>query len=333
MSDLRLDPINGQWVAIAKNRIQRPMEFVPMEQRRQQLLCPFCKGNEEQTPDALALYDQEGSILEEQKPWSVRVVPNKYPSFSKNGKMDQPCSSGPPEFCSSNSGHGTQELIIPSPRHIASISELTDTELRLAFQVAQERINYLRTADDVQHAMLFMNCRFAAGASLSHIHLQLIGSPVVSSHLRSRVERDQAHRQQHGCSLIESLMNWEIEQAQRVVELTDEFCVVCPYASRCPFQVRIIPRNTGSGFLDLSSDAITELALHCKTVVTKLESHLQEPAYNLLLHLDPFANEQGNWFVELLPRLTKGAGFELGTDIWVNPVPPESAAEQLKSEQ
>jgi len=330
MSDLRLDPITGQWVAIAKNRIQRPMEFVPMEQRRQQLLCPFCKGNEEQTPVAIALYDEEGSSLSEPKPWSVRVVPNKYPSFSKNGKVDPP-AAGPAEICSSNSGNGTQELIIPSPRHITSISELTDTELRLAFQVAQERISDLRSVDDVQHAMLFMNCRFAAGASLSHIHLQLIGSPVVSGHLQCRVDRDQAHRKEHGCSLIESLMNWEIEQSERVVELTDAFCVVCPFASRCPFQVRIIPRNTDSGFLDLNSDVIAELASHCRTVVKKLESHLQEPAYNLLLHLDPFASEQGNWFVELLPRLTKGAGFELGTDIWVNPVPPESAAEQLRS--
>ncbi len=331
MSDLRHDPINGQWVAIAKNRIQRPMEFVPMEQRRQQLLCPFCKGNEEQTPAAIALYDLDGLLEGDTKSWNARVVPNKYPSFSKNGTVDQPRWSEPPGICNTSDGYGTQELIIPSPRHVTSLSELTDTEVSLVFQVAQERIRFLKSVDDVRHAMLFMNCRFAAGASLSHIHFQLIGSPVVSGHLQSRVERDQAHRQQHGCSLIESLMNWEIEQSQRVVKLTDTFCVVCPFASRCPFQVRIIPRNTGLCFLDLQSDAIAELGLHCKTVVQNLESHLQEPAYNLLLHLDPFDTAQGNWFVELMPRLTKGAGFELGTDIWVNPVPPEAAAEQLKS--
>lgn len=302
-----------------------------MEQRRQQLLCPFCKGNEEQTPAAIALYDLDGLLEGDTKSWNARVVPNKYPSFSKNGTVDQPRWSEPPGICNTSDGYGTQELIIPSPRHVTSLSELTDTEVSLVFQVAQERIRFLKSVDDVRHAMLFMNCRFAAGASLSHIHFQLIGSPVVSGHLQSRVERDQAHRQQHGCSLIESLMNWEIEQSQRVVKLTDTFCVVCPFASRCPFQVRIIPRNTGLCFLDLQSDAIAELGLHCKTVVQNLESHLQEPAYNLLLHLDPFDTAQGNWFVELMPRLTKGAGFELGTDIWVNPVPPEAAAEQLKS--
>ena len=75
---------------------------------------------------------------------------------------------------------------------------------------------------------------------------------------------------------------------------------------------------------------LAELAVHCKNVITSLESQIEEPAYNLLLHLDPLASDHGNWFVELLPRLTKGAGFELGTDIWVNPVPPESAAEQLR---
>ena len=220
MSDLRHDPINDQWVAIAKNRIQRPMEFVPMEQRRQQLLCPFCKGNEEQTPAEIALYDQDGMALAEPKAWSVRVVPNKYPSFSSNGDVNQPHPTGPAEICSSNSRRGAQELIIPSPRHITSVSELTDAELQLTFKVAQDRIKHLRATREVKHAMLFMNCRSAAGASLSHIHLQLVGSPVVSSRLQNRVDRDQAYRKEHGCSLIESLMNWEIEQSQRCLLYT-----------------------------------------------------------------------------------------------------------------
>ena len=201
MSDLRHDPINDQWVAIAKNRNQRPMEFVPMEKRHQQLLCPFCKGNEEQTPAPIAHYDENGLIQSEPKTWTVRVVPNKYPSFSLNGSVD-PVSGGESELCGSSSDHGVQELIIPSPRHITSISELTEEELKLALQAAQDRIKDLQSRDDVKHAMLFMNCRFAAGASLGHIHLQLIGSPVISSHLQNRVDRDLAHRQKHGCALI-----------------------------------------------------------------------------------------------------------------------------------
>ena len=329
MSDLRHDPINDQWVAIAKNRNQRPMEFVPMEKRHQQLLCPFCKGNEEQTPAAIAHYDENGVVQSDAKAWTARVVPNKYPSFSLNGSVDRSSGAGQSELCGSNSQHGVQELIIPSSRHIISISELTEAEFELALRVAQDRIKDLKSRQDVKHAMLFMNCRFAAGASLGHIHLQLIGSPVISSHLQNRVDRDLAHRQSHGCSLIESLTNWEIEQSERVVELTDSFCVVCPYASRSPFQVRFIPRSNIC-FLDLQTQVLAELAAHCQKVIKSLESLIEEPAYNLLLHLDPLASDHGNWFVELLPRLTKGAGFELGTDIWVNPVPPESAAEQLR---
>jgi len=329
MSDLRHDPINDQWVAIAKNRKQRPMEFVPMEKRRQQLLCPFCKGNEEQTPVPIAHYDENGLIQEAPQSWAVRVVPNKYPSFSHNGSVERPVGADSSELCSSSSSHGVQELIIPSSRHITSISELTELEFQLSLKAAQDRIKDLKSRQDVKHAMLFMNCRFAAGASLGHIHLQLIGSPVISSHLQNRVDRDLAHRQSHDCSLIESLTNWEIEQSERVVELTDSFCVVCPYASRSPFQVRFIPRSN-TGFLELQTPALAELAGHCQKVIKSLESLIEEPAYNLLLHLDPLASEHCNWFVELMPRLTKGAGFELGTDIWVNPVPPESAAEKLR---
>jgi len=342
MSDLRHDPINDQWVAIAKNRIGRPTEFAPAEQLRQQIICPFCKGNEDETPTAILGYRTDGNLMGEQDDsdsWLVRVVPNKYPSFSNfiaNGSEDKsssannskpPAETGPHQACQH---HGIQELIIPSSRHITSVSELTDDELQLTLKAAQTRIADLKKMDGIEHAMLFMNCRLAAGASLGHIHLQLIGSPVISRHLKSRVDRDDANRREHGCSLINTLVNWEIEQGDRIVALTDNFCVVCPFASRFAFQVRIIPRDPRIGFLEMESSLQTELAAHIKNLVTKFESQIEKPAYNLLLHLDPFKSDQGCWYIELLPRLTRGAGYELGTDVWVNPISPEFAARRLR---
>lgn len=337
MSDLRHDPINDQWVAVAKNRRDRPMEFVPLEQLRQQIICPFCKGNEDETPEALSSYDELGnqkSKDDDVSDWTVRVVTNKFPSFSNpDSTVSAPEVKGSAiHKCSRH--HGVQELIIPSPRHINSICELTQQELVVTWKVAQERISELKEMDGIEHAMLFMNCRSEAGASLGHIHFQLIGSPVISHHLQSRVQRDLANREEHGCSIIESLMKWEIEQKERVVELTDRFCVVCPFASRFAFQVRIIPRDMKVDFLKMDVQSLTELSTLCRNLVEKLESQHDRPAYNMLLHLDPFKSQEAqetNWYIELVPRLTKGAGYELGTDIWVNPVPPESAARRLRS--
>lgn len=340
MSDLRHDPINDQWVSIARNRRDRPMEFVPMEQVRQQLICPFCKGNEEETPEALAAYHSDGRLLtpeDDPSVWTVRVVPNRYPSFSSSSRSTQiePITGtqnyGPYQ---TNRAHGIQELIIPSSRHITSLSELTDRELSLSFQAYQDRIKQAQSVEFVKHAMLFMNCRLAAGASLGHIHTQLLGTPVIGSKLRCRVDRNDAHFKSTGRSLIESMATWEIAQEARIVDLTDNFCIVCPFASRFAFQVWIIPRVHQFDFLNCSDAERDELATHCRNLVQRFESVLDNPAYNLLFHIDPFdVSNSGHGYFELFPRLTRAAGFEWGTDIWINPVPPEAAARRLRSEE
>lgn len=339
MSDLRLDPINQRWVTIARNRRERPMEFVPMEQLRQQLICPFCKGNEEETPSALAAYRPDGSILlndEDLSNWSARVVPNRYPSFSFRAAedRDQPDlgnqSYGPFEC---NHSQGIQELIIPSSRHVSSLSELTDEELELSFRACRDRLEHAKSLKYIKHVMLFMNCRLAAGASLGHIHYQLLGTPVVSESLMSRAQRAEAYWNKNGHSMLVDLGKWEMAQEARVVDVTDNFCVVCPFASRFAFQVWIIPRNENFDFISCDEEVRNELAWHCRSIVTKYESTLDTPAYNLLFHTDPFESVNGQiGYFELFPRLTLAAGFELGTDIWVNPVAPESAARRLRPE-
>jgi len=179
--------------------------------------------------------------------------------------------------------------------------------------------------------MLFMNCRSAAGASLGHVHLQLIGSPVVSEHLQGRLNRNLESVQRHGQSLIRRIMAWEQEQKIRIIKQTDNFCVFCPYASRFAFQVWIVPKDPQNGFIECPPAKRNELAQLCRSMVVQLEKLLDQPAYNLLLHTAPFGDaDYDHWYFELFPRLTCAAGFEWGTDIWVNPVSPEMATRRLQ---
>ena len=182
----------------------------------------------------------------------------------------------------------------------------------------------------IEHAMLFMNCRAEAGASLQHIHAQLIGTPILPNALSQRWDRMKQHLDEFGNSILEQICHWEQEEAERVVEESENFLVLCPYASRFGYQLWIVPKQR---FLfETMPDTIAhELGQLTRRYVQGLESLLDQPAYNLLFHFAPRKySDSEHWFVEIFPRLTRPAGFEWGTGWWVNSFAPEMVAEQFR---
>ena len=346
MSDLRHDPIDDVWVTMAGNRRSRPMEFVTLAQRSQAMICRFCGGNEAETATPIVVFGEDGqdskvnSAITDQlaEIWSSRVITNKYPSFSIDGQNESSpvIASGDdhewPTSVRVNQSPGLQELIIPTPRHCDSISGLNDNELEVSFLAIQHRLNAIRTEAEIAHAMLFLNCRAEAGASLGHVHWQLIGTPVVSSQLQRRAARERDHQSEFGSSLIGNLVDWERKQQIRIVCETENFVVYCPFASRFPFQIHITPRDPSLSLFDCPADIRYELAWHCRDMVKRLERLLEDAAYNILLQLPPMERvDQDPWYLQIFPRISKPAGFELGSDIWINPVTPEAASQALRS--
>ena len=334
MSDIRFDPITGHWVTIAPNRNDRPVEFIPSERVVKRILCPFCAGNELETPTSLASYDKLGNQVSQDQPWTARVFANKYPSFSVAGDNDVPVANGQAPnngLYKSQSAHGIQELVIPTCRHLQSLGQLTAEENRVTHFAYRDRI--ASAADQgLAHAMLFTNCRSSAGASLEHIHTQLIVAPILSDAVRRRVERNSEYHQKHQCHLVHALNEWELSREDRVVEQSENFTMICPYASRFAFQTWIVPKPELPTFHHCSESILEELAILSRKQLLRLESLFDEPAYNVLFHLPPFADmDTQPWYVEIFPRVTTPAGFELGTDIWVNPVSPESATRRLRN--
>lgn len=330
MSDLRHDPIFDQWVAIAEIRRERPLEFFPADQLRKQIICPFCRGNEDETPGTIAAWDRHGRKLELPAidRWSTRVIPNKYPTYELGGRKQEEPDPAPYRACELP---GLQELIIPTPRHVCSLSELEVGEFSVALLAAQQRIEAWRQSQAVKHAMLFKNCRHEAGASIEHTHFQLLGSPLVSRSLEQRAARFGESLGQTGKTPLESLVAFEERQELRVIARGRHFVMLCPFASRMAFQVWIIPRHRPPPFWDCPPEMLDELAELGLSVVGRLEQLLSQPGYNWMLHQLPFASA-GNehWFVEIFPRLSKIAGYELGTEIWVNAVSPEAAVKRLR---
>ena len=341
MPDFRFDPISARWVAIASNRAARPMEFVsPEETLSPDVVCPFCKGHEDETPKQLEVWDKEGRRVADADPdfdWSTRVVPNKFPAFPSDAPINpfdtNVLSDLHEEFgpYDQNRSSGAQELIIPTPRHISSFGDLKKSEAVISIAAVTTRFAAMKKKPGIRHGMLFMNCRSAAGASLSHAHLQLIGSPVLSQMMKDRLRRNQRHLQKHGQTVMQSVITWEKAKKKRMITETDDFCVVCPFASRAAFQIWLIPKKSFHDFASIDRKMRDDLALLIRKVLRRLDKTLDSPPYNLMLHTAPFGNtEHDHWYFEIMPRLTRPAGLEWGTGIWINPVSPEDAAKRLR---
>ena len=331
MSDLRQDPVTGQWVAISEVRATRPNEFRQVETRHSNIGCPFCPGNESQTPDPVAVYDQSGSITDlDTADWLVRVIPNKFPAiFHSSEQRQQPI--GP---YVSVVGAGQQEIVVQSARHVVSTSELTPTELAASFLAYQDRVRAMRRTPGIKHVMLFKNCRAEAGASLEHVHSQLIGTPIVSEQLKSRVARADDFYNRERTTIIQKVVDWEREQGERIVADAGSFVAFCPYASRFSDQIWIAPTKPTGDFWESDEATTVALATLTQNCIDRLERALNYPAYNILFHFPPFGDTKASsfqWYLEIVPRQNRIAGYELGTGCWINDTDPIAAANRLKN--
>jgi UDPglucose--hexose-1-phosphate uridylyltransferase len=329
MSQLRKDPLSDQWVIIAEGRENRPNEFERVPLRRVATRCPFCAGHEEDTPPPLAVYENGNGRLT-RDPWLVRVVPNKYPAMLSSGRTSA-VANGPYLQCDAVGAH---EVIIETPRHVASLSQLTEDEARLLLLAYRDRLVALQRNRDYAYALVFKNVGPEAGASLEHSHSQIMATPMVPVQIEREIASAQRlHADNRRCFFCE-MIEHELSEDERVVATSEQFIAICPFASRMPYEIWVLPRRHASHFECQPDEQLAELAQFVQKAVAKLESVHQTPAYNFFLHTAPFDTSplrHYHWHIEIFPRLTITAGFEWGTGYYINPVPPEQAAAILRT--
>ncbi|HSG29036.1 MAG TPA: DUF4931 domain-containing protein, partial [Candidatus Krumholzibacterium sp.] len=170
MPQLRKDPVLGRWVVLSTERGRRPSDFGPKPDPAEEegRLCPFCPGNEKMTPPEILRLPTDG-------PWSVRVVPNRFPALSASGEPDR---RGIGIYDQMN-GIGAHEVIIETPDHRADLADLGTTGIAGVIQAVRRRVLDLAADDRIRYVLVFKNHGQSAGASLSHSHCQLIATPVV----------------------------------------------------------------------------------------------------------------------------------------------------------
>jgi UDPglucose--hexose-1-phosphate uridylyltransferase len=328
VSDLRKDPILGRWVIVASERSRRPSDYDSEAEDPHTTFCPFCEGNEDKTPPEIASVRTPGTPRDGPG-WRVRVVPNKFPALAVEGELE---TRGVGMY-DTMSGIGAHEVIIEGSDHVVSLTQLTDGAIAEILGIYQSRLLDLRQDRRLASGMLFKNVGRAAGASLQHSHSQLIVTPVVPKRVQEEMDGGARWMNHRGRCIYCDMVSQERADRSRLVMDTEDFVAFCPYASRFPFETWITPTQHASHFESLTDESRPVLARTLRRVLAKLETALENPPYNYVVHTSPMSSgplEHYHWHIEIIPRLTRVAGFEWGTGFYINPVSPEQAAEYLR---
>ncbi len=328
MPELRKDPITGRWVIISTERGKRPSSFTSVSKRTAAGMCPFCPGHEENTPPEILAYRESGT--EPNQPgWSLRVMPNKYPALKIEGSLDRQ----PVGIYDKMNGIGAHEVIIETPDHACDMVDMSDEQVRDVFWAYRERMLDLQRDRRFAYILVFKNHGEAAGASLEHAHSQLIATPIVPKRVAEEIAGAKRYWDFKERCIFCDIVRQELTDGSRVVADHDAFLTIQPFAPRFPFETWLLPKTHQSSYLEMSDTEVMVLARAIKATLARLKAALNDPPFNYMLHTQPVSRESMDhyhWHFEIIPKLTRVAGFEWGSGFHINPTPPEESAAYLR---
>ncbi len=327
MSFLRRDPSTRRWVVFSESGLRE----TPSTDR-----CPFCEGNEDLTPPEIIRWERNDDPGVGSR-WAVRVIPNAEPLL----RVETPLARSAEGMYDAASGTGAHEIIVETPEHRASLAGLSTGQVARVLLAYAQRIQDLKRDRRLRSIFIFKNQGFMAGAGLpGHAHSQLIALPVTPKALKEILQGARLHYQVTERCVFCDILRTELDQSLRVVEATDRFVAFAPYASRHPFETWILPRAHEPDFETTDPEDLKDLGGLLIAVLGRIERTLPEPAYNLFLYSGPnraafpdrwkTLDVDFHWHIQILPRLVREAGFEVGSGFYANPVVPERAAAALR---
>jgi len=330
-SQLRKDPIQERWVIISTVRSQRPHDWVAEPITRNNGVCPFCAGNEQQTPPEIAAIRADGAKTDAPG-WTVRVVSNKFPALEIEDQLDYR-RQGMFEMMN---GIGAHEVIIETPDHFVELADLPIHHIRDIFWTFRQRIVALKKDARFKYILVFKNHGREAGASLQHSHSQLIALPIIPKTVMEELRGVQQYFRQYKRCIFCEIIRQEIQLSSRLVASNADYIVLEPFAARFPYETWVLPIHHQRNFEHISYDACYNLAAIMKLILTRLNRALENPPYNFVIHTFPLQDQQFtdyHWHIEIIPKLSNVAGFEWGSGFYINTHPPEQAAQVLRDMQ
>jgi len=330
MSELRQDPTTREWVIIAPERARRPQQRPEAKPAtdlpERDASCPFCPGNEAQTPEEVFRIPASSG----DSAWEVRVVPNRFAALTLDEDITK-IEQAP--FFHRRAGFGVHEVIIESPFHNKPIALMSYQQVARVLITYQQRYNALKQNQQIKFITIFKNHGQASGTSLVHPHSQLAATPILAPFYHRRFDVAVDYYADSGKCLYCELLAEELERGVRIVAETKEFVVLHPYASHVPFETWIIPKRHYSSFGLFPEANLAELAMVLKDTLLCLYRGLDNPAFNLMVDTTITEDEEDpyyHWHFRIVPRLTMIAGFEMGSGIYISPARPEDTVKLMK---
>ena len=331
MSELRKDPVVDRWVIISPKRGERRGAFGrirQMDEEEQSGQCPFCPGNEGQTPPEILAYRKKGTGPD--KPgWWIRVFPNKYPALGKTQKLIKK-SRGIYKVIS---GIGSYEVIVETPRHGVSIFDLSIDHVSDLIRVYRDRIIDLTKDPRFQYVLVLKNKGFLSGSSINHAHSQIIATSVVPKRVEEELSGAKKYYKHTNKCIFCQMVEQELFSGERVIQENEAFLSISAFAARFPYETWILPKEHRSIFESLTEKEVIQLAEILKSTMNAMNQVASYPPFNYLIHNSPCWERPLNyyhWHMEIIPRLTRIAGFEWGTGLYINPLSPEEAAHRMR---
>lgn len=328
MVELRRDPIRNKWVIINTNRILDCDLGISAHKHVDEKICPFCYGNEYMTPFPIVSQNKDGQHVSDKK-WDVRVIPNKNPILAVEGNL----SRRPEGMFDVMTGIGANEVIIETSNHNKQVYSFTNEELSNVIKVLQGRIKDLKNDIRLEYILPFKNYGQAAGEIISHSNIQLVAMPIIPKNVKEEIEVSKKYYEIKERCLLCDIIDQELKAKSRIVCENNNFVALTPFASISPFEVWILPKEHAEDFKNINSGKVYELSQISIEVLKRIYKALDDCAYNMVMHILPLKQDYlsyYHWHIEIVPKISRTTGFDVGTGIAVNQVLPEEAAKFLR---
>jgi UDPglucose--hexose-1-phosphate uridylyltransferase len=327
-NEIRQNKATKQWVLYAPSRSKRPTDFREEKNGRKKLPehddnCPFCRGNENMLPGIITEVPENN-----QGEWKVRVVPNKFAALTPKGDSIRRNDG----IYVTMNGYGRHEVIIEHPKHNQDIATMAQQETNAVIEMYHKRYLDLIREHENMLTLIFRNHGKRAGTSLAHPHSQVIVTSFVPHYIRWREEEAQHYFDEWGRCVFCDILEFEEKSKRRIVNQKNNLVAFIPFHAEVPFEIWIMPKKHQADFGNISDKEKIDLAEMLHELLFKLYDKLNDPDYNYIINTSTrykAGEPQLHWYLQIRPRLTTQAGFEIGSGICINPSIPEDDADFL----